>query len=200
MPPKGLLPKQASVPQPSGGLAPLSPISCSHRDKLRGASDARGWTTCVHSPSDSRKVRASQDTLPHGEAEAAPLKEPCSLTPRLQKGRHCSHYRTLSFEDGQPVQLEDGSMAFIHRTPKGGVTVLMTGEKEAELAVVGGCQHCAPWGRDGAVGPTHSPGLAGTPAFPQVDRTRAAASAPRSLSMESMAWAGGSGSSTATKC
>lgn len=26
----------------------------------------------------------------------------------------------LSFEDGQPVQLEDGSMAYIHRTPKEG--------------------------------------------------------------------------------
>lgn len=27
---------------------------------------------------------------------------------------------SFSFEDGQPVQLEDGSMAYIHRTPKGG--------------------------------------------------------------------------------
>lgn len=36
----------------------------------------------------------------------------------------------LSFEDGQPVQLEDGSMAYIHRTPKGGVIVIITGRKE----------------------------------------------------------------------
>lgn len=27
---------------------------------------------------------------------------------------------SFSFEDGQPVQLEDGSVAYIHRTPKGG--------------------------------------------------------------------------------
>lgn len=37
---------------------------------------------------------------------------------------------SLSFEDGQPVQLEDGSMAYIHHAPKGGLLVIMTGRQE----------------------------------------------------------------------
>lgn len=34
---------------------------------------------------------------------------------------------SFSFEDGQPVQLEDGSMAYIHHTPKGGPVGIMAG-------------------------------------------------------------------------
>lgn len=39
---------------------------------------------------------------------------------------------SFSFEDGQPVQLEDGSMAYIHHTPKGGPMVLVAGKRELE--------------------------------------------------------------------
>lgn len=70
------------------------------------------------------------------------------------------------------MQLEDGSMAYIHRTPKGGVTVITTGKKEGKqnwqrLGV--GAVHPGSWGRDMELWSPHSPGSAGSPAFPGVD-------------------------------
>lgn len=45
---------------------------------------------------------------------------------------------SFSFEDGQPVQLEDGSMAYIHHTPKGGPMVIVAGgEEEADWQGLG---------------------------------------------------------------
>lgn len=59
----------------------------------------------------------------------APTKGPLHDTELQGKAGITLVTESLSFEDGQPVQLEDGSMAYIHRTPKGRVTIITTGER-----------------------------------------------------------------------
>ena len=120
-------------------------------------------------------MRASQGTPATWGGQAASAEGALLPDPALQRKAGIALItEPLSFEDGQPVQLEDGSMAFIHRTPKGGVTVLMTGEKEGRqnwLWLGDSIVHPGSWGRDMELWAPHSPGLAGTPAFPGVDRT-----------------------------
>lgn len=150
-----------------------------------------------------RKVRASRTPLPHEGGQAASAGGALLPDPKLRRKAGIALItEPLSFEDGQPVQLEDGSMAYIHRTPKGGVTVLTTGEKEGRQnwpwsgdSVV----HPGSWGRDMEPWAPHSPGLAGTPAFPGVDH-RSSCFCP-SEAEHGSPWPGpGSfGSSTATK-
>lgn len=57
---------------------------------------------------------------------AAPAEGPLPGTTLQRKAGIALVTEPLSFEDGQPVQLEDGSVAYIHRTPKGGVTASPT--------------------------------------------------------------------------
>lgn len=64
------------------------------------------------------------------EARQHPPREGWDGIELQRKARIALLTEALSFEDGQPVQLEDGSMAYIHRTPKGGVTVITTGRAE----------------------------------------------------------------------
>jgi hypothetical protein len=68
---------------------------------------------------------------------------------------------SLSFEDGQPVQLEDGSVAYIHRTPKGGVRVITNGGEGRDSELKGAGEMSGSWSiAIGIVAPkaqTHSP-------------------------------------------
>lgn len=104
--------------------------------------------------------------------QAAPCKGPLPSTKLQRKTGIALITEPLSFEDGQPVQLEDGSMAYIHHTPKGGVTVITTGKKEGRQnweRLGHGVAYPGSWGIDmGAVVPG-SRGLAVSPTFPGAD-------------------------------
>lgn len=75
-------------------------------------------------------MRASQDTPASGGRPAVPTEGPLPDTELQRKAGLVLITEPLSFEDGQAVQLEDGSMAYIHRTPRGGVPVMITGGEE----------------------------------------------------------------------
>lgn len=57
-----------------------------------------------------------------GRGQAIPSEGPLPDTKLHTKAGIALVTEPLSFEDGQPVQLEDGSMAYIHHAPKGGVS------------------------------------------------------------------------------
>lgn len=84
---------------------------------------------------DGTTAYIHQVTIQKGEV---PQHTPCaggSGSPHKRVRGHELQRRTglalltesFSFEDGQPVQLEDGSMAYIHHTPKGGPMGVMAG-------------------------------------------------------------------------
>ncbi|XP_045399512.1 zinc finger protein 76 isoform X2 [Lemur catta] len=78
-----------------------------------------GTTAYIHQVT----VQKGEGTVPHPSGErslAAPTEGALYDTELQRKAGIALITESLSFEDGQPVQLEDGSMAYIHHTPKEG--------------------------------------------------------------------------------
>ena len=70
---------------------------------------------------DGTTAYIHQVTIQKGEAPDPPGggSPKCPHGHKLQRTGVALLAESCSFEDGQPVQLEDGSMAYIHHTPKG---------------------------------------------------------------------------------
>lgn len=131
MPQTGLFEKQAGVPRPSSGPdLRLSVSTCTGEKLLEGQviQLEDGTTAYIHQVTVQKGECPRHPSLM--EARQLPLREGWDGIELQRKASIALLTEPLSFEDGQPVQLEDGSMAYIHRTPKGGVTVITTGGRK----------------------------------------------------------------------
>lgn len=117
------------------GPGPLSFIFTSTGEKLLEGQVIQledGTTAYIHQVTVQKGESTARHPCFMEGGQAFPTEGPLPGTKLQRKAGIALITEPLSFEDGQPVQLEDGSMAYIHRTPKGGVIVIITGKKKGK--------------------------------------------------------------------
>lgn len=117
-----------------------------------------GTTAYIHQVTVQKGEGSPRHSCSMEGGPAAPTEEPLPGTKLQRKAGTALVTEPLSFEDGQPVQLEDGSMAYIHRTPKGGVIVnptylpLWVSQEQRFLSLGGWALEVSNVGLDGSFG------------------------------------------------